>query len=83
LSNYASIPQEILDEDIAKQILYSAAYVRGVFVASRTDAENMIRALSLARVEPVIDQVFDFEHLRDAYKHMSDGKHFGKVVIRV
>lgn len=73
----------MLDEDIAKQILYSAAYVRGVFVASRTDEENMIRALSLARVEPVIDKVFDFEQLQEAYQYMADGKHFGKVVIRV
>lgn len=73
----------MLDEDIAKQILYSAAYVRGVFVASRTDEENMVRALSFARVEPVIDKVFDFEQLKEAYQYMAAGKHFGKVVVRV
>lgn len=54
-----------------------------MFVANRAEEEDMIRALSLARVEPVIDKVFDFDQLREAYQYMADGKHFGKVVIRV
>lgn len=83
LTNYAELPQDVLDEDIAQQILYSAANVRGVFVASRAEEENMIRAMELAGVEPIIDKVFDFDQLKEAYQYMADGKHFGKVVVRV
>lgn len=57
LSDYKHIPQNILDEDIAKLILYSAAYVRGVFPCNRNEYKRMIRALEIGGVKPVIDKV--------------------------
>ena len=83
LTNYSKIPQEIIEEDIAQTILYSAAYVRGVFVCNRAEEEKMIRALEVGQVQPVIDRVFEFDQLKDAYQYMVDGKHFGKVVIKL
>jgi NADPH:quinone reductase-like Zn-dependent oxidoreductase len=43
----------------------------------------MVRAIEASGMEPVIDKVFDFDNLKDAYQHMVDGKHFGKVVVRL
>jgi hypothetical protein len=57
LSDYKHIPQNILDEDIAKLILYSAAYVRGVFPCNKFEYKRMIRALEIGGVKPVIDKV--------------------------
>ena len=55
----------------------------GIQVGSREMFEAMNRAIELARLEPVIDSVFEFEEARAAYEHLASGKHFGKVVIRV
>ena len=55
----------------------------GLQVGSRDMFEAMNRALEVARLEPVVDRVFDFTEARAAYEYLESGKHFGKVVIRV
>lgn len=55
----------------------------GIQVGSRDMFEAMVRAMEVAKLEPVIDRVFDFPEARAAYQHLESGKHFGKVVIRV
>lgn len=55
----------------------------GIQVGSRDMFEAMNRAIEVARLEPIIDRVFDFEDARAAYEYLESGRHFGKVVIRV
>ncbi|HZM46124.1 MAG TPA: NAD(P)-dependent alcohol dehydrogenase [Burkholderiales bacterium] len=55
----------------------------GIQVGSRDMFEAMNRAIEVAKLEPVIDRVFDFTNARAAYEHLASGKHFGKVVIRI
>lgn len=55
----------------------------GIQVGSRDMFEAMVRAMEVAKLEPVIDKVFGFEEARAAYEYLTSGKHFGKVVIRV
>src|SRR5262245_13323918 len=55
----------------------------GIQVGSRDMFEAMNRAIEVGKLEPVIDRVFDFTDARAAYEHLAQGKHFGKVVIRV
>jgi NADPH:quinone reductase-like Zn-dependent oxidoreductase len=55
----------------------------GIQVGSRDMFEAMNRAIEVAKLEPVIDRVFDFSDARSAYEYLATGKHFGKVVIRV
>jgi NADPH:quinone reductase-like Zn-dependent oxidoreductase len=55
----------------------------GIQVGSRDMFEAMARAMEVARLEPVIDRVFDFSEARAAYEYLASAKHFGKVVIRV
>ena len=55
----------------------------GIQVGSRDMFEAMNRAIEVAKLEPVIDRVFDFKDARAAYEYLESGKHFGKVVIRV
>ncbi|KAL7418361.1 hypothetical protein Q5752_006819 [Cryptotrichosporon argae] len=81
LSDYKHIPQHILDEDLAKTILYSAANVRGVFVCNREDFKTMSSALEAGGVKPIIDKTFQFDDLKAAYQYMADGKHFGKICV--
>ncbi|ORY35335.1 putative alcohol dehydrogenase [Naematelia encephala] len=83
MSDYKPIPQHILDEDLAKTILYSAANVRGVFVCNREEFRQMVRALESGCVKPIIGETFKFEDLKVAYQFMADGKHMGKVCIEL
>lgn len=55
----------------------------GIFVGSRTMLEDVVRFVSAARIEPVVDRVFPFHQAQDAYSYMESGSHFGKVVIAV
>jgi NADPH:quinone reductase-like Zn-dependent oxidoreductase len=56
----------------------------GIQVGSRDMFEAMVRAaMEVAKLEPVIDRVFDFSEARAAYDYLASGRHFGKVVIRV
>jgi NADPH:quinone reductase-like Zn-dependent oxidoreductase len=55
----------------------------GIQVGSRDMFEAMVRALEIAKLDPVIDRVFEFEEARAAYEYLASGKHFGKIVIRM
>ena len=55
----------------------------GIQVGSRDMFEAMVRAMEVAKLEPVIDRVFGFTEARAAYEYLASGKHFGKVVITV
>lgn len=59
------------------------ATIRRVFVGSRASFEAMNRAISLGRIKPVIDRVFAFSDVHEAYRYFMLGKSFGKVVITV
>lgn len=64
-------------------IFTKVLHVRGIYVGSRRMFEQLIRALTVTGVRPVIDRVFPFDKARDAYEHLASGSHFGKVVVRV
>ncbi|EEH05311.1 alcohol dehydrogenase [Histoplasma capsulatum G186AR] len=58
--------------------------VRGIFVGSRQQMEDMVRAIQTNNIQPVVDEkVFTFENAKEAYQYQWDQKHFGKVVINV
>ena len=57
--------------------------LHGIYVASREIFERMNRALTLHRIAPVIDRVFEFAEAREAFAHMESMVHVGKIVIRV
>lgn len=64
-------------------ILMQGLRVHGVFVGSRDMLEAMNRAIGLAKLQPVVDQLFAFDHAVEAFRHMQSGAHLGKVVIRL
>ena len=45
--------------------------------------EDMNRLISAVKLKPVVDKVFDFEHVRDAYEYQDSQQHVGKVVVKV
>ena len=55
--------------------------IQGIAVGSRTRFEAMNRAIALHKLKPVVDSTFPLEKGADAFRHLEQGKHFGKIVI--
>ncbi|RPD77238.1 NAD(P)-binding protein [Lentinus tigrinus ALCF2SS1-7] len=64
-------------------ILGKAVQMRSNLIGSRTKFEEMNRLISAVKLRPVIDKVFDFENLREAYEYQAQQQHVGKIVIKV
>ena len=55
--------------------------LQGISVASLEEHERMVHALEAIRLEPVLDAVYGFGELREAFDHLASGRHFGKIGI--
>ncbi len=64
-----------------RPIVMKKIRLHGIFVGSREMFESMNRAISLYRLRPIIDRVFSFDEVRDALRHMENGRHFGKICV--
>lgn len=62
-------------------IMGKRANMQGISVGSTQMFEAMNRAITVARMKPVIDKVFPFEETPAAFRHMQSAQHFGKIVI--
>ena len=64
-------------------ILRKSLVVNGIYVGSRDMQERFHRALEANNIHPVIDRVFSFDQVKEAYAFMQSARHFGKIVIEV
>ena len=62
-------------------ILMRQIRICGIYVGSRAMAEDMHRALGVAKMRPVVGKVFPFDQAPAAYRYLEEGKHFGKIVV--
>lgn len=65
----------------SRPVFLKSVRVQGIYVGSREMFEAMNRAISVARLKPVVDRVFPVAQVRAAMAYMSTGAHFGKVCI--
>jgi NADPH:quinone reductase-like Zn-dependent oxidoreductase len=57
--------------------------ISGISVGSRADQEDMIRAIAVNGLKPVIDRSFPLQDVVAAFKHYEYQKHFGKVCLEL
>ena len=55
--------------------------LQGISVAPLETHEQMVTAIEASGLEPVIDHVYGFGQLREAFEHLVAGRHFGKLAI--
>lgn len=65
-----------------RSILMKSVRVQGVYVGSRSMFEEMNRAIEANGLRPSIDRTFAFEEAAPALRHMENGAHFGKIVLK-
>lgn len=68
-----NVPTALL---MAKQVR-----LQGLLVGSRSDQQDLVRALDVSSLRPVIDSIWPFGCLAEAFRHEERGSHFGKIVI--
>jgi NADPH:quinone reductase-like Zn-dependent oxidoreductase len=63
------------------KIILKRVTVQGISVASLEEHERMVSAIESTRLMPVLDEIFGFGQLREAFAYLIQGKHFGKIGI--
>jgi NADPH:quinone reductase-like Zn-dependent oxidoreductase len=64
-------------------VLMQNVRIQGVLVGHRESFEAMCRAIAHHRLVPVVDRVFPFGEVREAFEHLASQAHVGKVCIAV
>lgn len=66
------------------QMLYwNQLTILGSTMGSDRDFRQMLRAVTIAKLKPVVDSVISLDNARDAMSRMEEGKQFGKIALRV
>lgn len=64
-------------------IIRKAVRLQGGNTGSVADLAGAVAAIAAARIEPVIDRTFGLSELREAYRLLERGGHFGKIAVRL
>ena len=64
-------------------VFMKSVRLQGIFVGPRMMLEDLVRAMAVSEMHPVVDRTFEFGEAREALNYMQSGAHFGKVVIRI
>jgi len=64
-------------------LFMKALRLDGIFVGSRKMFEEMNAAIEQSEMQPVIDRIFAFDEVRDAFRLMQAGEHFGKIAVTI
>jgi NADPH:quinone reductase-like Zn-dependent oxidoreductase len=64
-------------------LMFKGASLHGIFVGNRVMFEDMLKAMTVSQIHPIVDKTFEFADAASAYQYQMEGKHFGKVVIKV
>jgi NADPH:quinone reductase-like Zn-dependent oxidoreductase len=62
-------------------VLMNAIRVQGIFVGSREIFSAMNSAIERHQMRPVVDRIFGFDEVPEAFRLMEAGRHFGKIAI--
>ena len=64
-------------------LMFKNASLHGIGVGPRSSLEQLIQAVDVNQIKPVIDKVFSFDQAADAFRHQSSGNFIGKIVITI
>lgn len=62
-------------------ILLAHATVHGVMVGNRRHTQALVAAVAANGIRPAVDRIYPFEEAPQAFRDMTAGRHFGKLVI--
>ena len=71
-----------IPEIIPQRIFWKQASILGTTMGSPVDFSEMVKFADSREITPVIDQVFAFEEVAEAFKHMENQRQFGKILLK-
>jgi NADPH:quinone reductase-like Zn-dependent oxidoreductase len=63
------------------KVVLKRVRIQGISVAPLEQHERMVAAIEATGLEPVIDRVYGFNQVREAFQQLVAGRHFGKLAI--
>ncbi len=72
-----------LAETNLQAVYWNQLTIMGSTLGSAGDLRQMLKAVKVAKLKPVIDEVFPLEGVQEATKKMEAGKQSGKIVLKV
>lgn len=63
------------------KLFFKHLRLTGIAVGSREMQEQMVAAIDIAGIKPIVDKSFAFDELADAFRYQETGQHFGKIVV--
>ena len=68
-------------EVVLPKLFFKHASLNGIAVGSRAMQEDMVNAINISKMKPILDKFFALEQLADAFEYQLSGAHIGKIVI--
>jgi NADPH:quinone reductase-like Zn-dependent oxidoreductase len=66
-----------------RTLYWNQLTILGSTLGSTRDVEQMLAAVNVNRLRPVIDEVYPLDRVRDAMAKMEEARQFGKIVLKV
>ena len=66
-----------------RMLYWNQLTILGSTMGSEEDLRQMLKAVTTAKLKPIIDSVSKLENIKDATSRMETGKQFGKIVLEV
>ena len=63
------------------KLFFKHLRMTGIAVGSREMQEDMVKAIEVNGMKPIIDKSFSFDELAPAFQYQASGKQFGKIVV--
>lgn len=63
------------------ELFQKNAVISGISVGSRASQQDMVKAINVNGIEPVIDRSFGLEDLAEAFRLQESQQHFGKICL--
>ena len=64
-----------------QDLMFKSGSLHGIGVGSRATLEQLIRAIEVNQIKPVIDKVFPFDQGAEAFRLQASGNFLGKIVV--
>ena len=63
------------------KLFFKHLRMTGLAVGSRVMQEDMVAAINVSKIKPIVDRSFGFNELADAFRYQESGAQFGKIVL--
>jgi NADPH:quinone reductase-like Zn-dependent oxidoreductase len=64
-------------------LMFKNASLHGIGVGSRASLEQLIQAIEVNKIKPIIEKAFPFDQAAEAFRLQASGNFLGKIVIKV